>query len=104
MFYLMVRQKDSPGQGQPLLYCRNMTYAVTSHHIHHLLGIWYDAYDVTSWAMAIGGKPLKIAYQSGQAYQGQLEGPQPRSQWTFNAGAPVFPLHRGEGIPFHRDI
>ena len=54
--------KGLPGtRVQPLLYRRYMTYMVTWHRMHHLPGIQYDTYDVTSWAMAVGGKPLAIA-------------------------------------------
>ena len=54
--------KELPRTGaQLLLYRQNMTYAVTSHHICHLPGIQYDAFDVTSQATAIGRKlPTKI--------------------------------------------
>ena len=27
-----------------------------------------------------------------------------KAWWTLTTGAPVFPVHKGEGIPFHRDI
>ena len=40
-----------------------MTYAVMSHGICHLLDIRYDAYDITSWATAIGRKPVTIVSQ-----------------------------------------
>ena len=42
---------------QQLLYrrdSRQMKYVVTSHHMHHLLGVWDDMFDVTHWAMSVG--------------------------------------------------
>ena len=48
-------------------------YAVTSQCICHLPGIRSDAFDVMSWVMAIGGKPLPITYRPVTAKPGQLE-------------------------------
>ena len=31
-------------------------HVVMSHYMHHLPGIRYDAFDIMSWAMAVGGK------------------------------------------------
>ena len=59
---------------QVLLYHRNMTYAVMSHHICHLPGIQYDAFDVTSQATAIGGKLPMIAYRPMTAKLGAVKG------------------------------
>ena len=96
--------KGLPGTGVQLLLCRrNMMYAVTSYHICHLLGVQYDAFDITSWAMAIGGKLPMIAYQPMTAIPGQFMGHN-QGLVDLNYGAPVFPVHKGEGIPFHRDI
>ena len=67
--------KELPRTGaQPLLYRRNMTCAVMSHCICHLLGIQYDAFDVMSRAMAVGGKLLPKAYQPMTAKSGAVKG------------------------------
>ena len=65
--------KGLPRMGvEPLLYRWYMTYMVMWHHMRHLPGIRYDAYDITSQAMAIGGKPSAIALPARNSHTGQL--------------------------------
>ena len=60
--------KGLPGtRAQPFLYCWDMMYMVTSHHICHFLGIWYDAFDVMFRATTIGRKPPTSVYQPATA-------------------------------------
>ena len=86
---------------QPLLYCRNMMYAVMSHHIRHLPGIWYDTFDVTSRAMTIGGKLPTDAFwpvaTKPEASMGRNQG-----QWALTTRPPVLLVHKGQDILFHR--
>ena len=73
-----------------------MMYAVMSHHIHHLLDIWYDTYDIMSHATAIGGKPPMIASRPIIAIPEVVKGCTP-VHWYFQC-------IKVRTYPFHHDI
>ena len=64
---LLEKQKDSIGQGCSCFYIW--------HCIRHLPEIWYDVYDITSRATAVGRKPPAIALPARNGHTAAFGGP-----------------------------
>ena len=95
------KQKDSPGWGCSCFYTTSTWHIQWRSTIYATYRRFGDAYDVTSWAMAIGRKPLLCRPIAAilQLLEGCNQGPAGLDyRYTGGSGA------QRSGFPFHRYI
>ena len=104
VLHLTKRQKDSPGLGCNRFYTTGPWHMQWCHTAYAI----YQGFSMTHLTSCPRQRPLVGSCQwlltdPWQPNFGQLRAVT-KARLALTTGAPVLPVHRGEGIPFHRDI